>query len=126
MTVVSTADLLAILPELLVMTGGCLVLVLDPLTPQHRKEWLTYLSLATLGVAFVVGYWFMGSFRGAPRPAFSGLYVLDAFGTFWKLLLIGISALIILLAMALLTLYENDMQVFFALILISTSLLLGQ
>src|SRR2546422_183486 len=121
MTVVSTADLLATLPELLVMTGGCLVLVLDPLTPQHRKEWLTYLSLATLGVAFVVGYWFMGSFRGAPRPAFSGLYILDAYGTFWKLLLIGLSALIILLAKAHLKLEEIDLPEFYALILLSLS-----
>src|SRR3989449_6149444 len=119
MTVVSTADLLAILPELLVMTGGCLVLVLDPLTPQHRKEWLTYLSLATLGVAFVVGYWFMGSFTGAPRTAFSGLYILDAYGTFWKLLLIGVSGLIILLAKAHLKLEEIDLPEFYALILLS-------
>ncbi len=69
MTIVSTADLLAILPELLVMTGGCLLLVLDPSTPQHRKDWLTYLSLAILGAAFVVSYWYMGAFAVAPRPA---------------------------------------------------------
>jgi NADH-quinone oxidoreductase subunit N len=117
MTVVSTADLLAILPELLVITGGCLLLVLAPLTPQHRKEWLTYLSLATLGAAFVVSYWF----TGAPRPAFSGLYVLDAYGTFWKLLLIGISALIILLAKAHLKLEEIDLPEFYAFILLSLS-----
>jgi NADH-quinone oxidoreductase subunit N len=116
-TVVSTADLLAILPELLVVTGGCLLLVLDPLTPQHRKEWLTYLSLATLGAAFVVSY----SFTGAPRPAFSGLYVLDAYGTFWKLLLIGISALIILLAKTHLKLEEIDRPEFYAFILLSLS-----
>jgi len=121
MTVVSTADLLAILPELLVMTGGCLLLVLAPLTPPHRKEWLTYLSLATLGAAFVVSYWFMGAFTGAPRPAFSGLYVLDAYGTFWKLLLIGISALIILLAKAHLKLEEIDLPEFYAFILLSLS-----
>src|SRR3989475_10025328 len=121
MTVVSTADLLAILPELLVMTGGCLLLVLAPLTPPHRKEWLTYLSLATLGAAFVVSYWFMGAFAGVPRPAFSGLYVLDAYGTFWKLLLIGVSALIILLAKAHLKLEEIDLPEFYAFILLSLS-----
>src|SRR5438034_131138 len=121
MTVVSTADLLAILPELLVMTGGCLLLVLDPLTPQHRKDWLAFLGLATLGAAFVVGYWLKGSFTGTPRPAFSGLYVLDAYGTFWKLLLIGISALIILLAKAHLKLEEIDLPEFYALILLSLS-----
>ena len=56
----------------------------------------------------MVGYWFMGSFTGAPRPAFSGLYILDAYGTFWKLLLIGVSGLIILLAKAHLKLEEID------------------
>ena len=61
MTFVSTADLLAILPELLVMAGGCLVLVLDPLTARDRKDWLAYFSLAVLGAAFVVGYWFLGA-----------------------------------------------------------------
>src|SRR3989442_12845086 len=91
------------------MTGACLLLVLATLTPPHRKEWLTYLSLATLGAALVVSYWFMGAFTGAPRPAFSGLYVLDAYGTFWKLLLIGISALIILLAKSHLKLKETDL-----------------
>src|SRR5439155_277090 len=121
MTVVSTADLLAILPELLVMTGGCLLLVLAPLTPPHRKEWLTYLSLATLGAAFVVSYWFMGAFAGVPRPAFSGLYGLDAFGSFWKLLLIGVSALIILLAKAHLKLEAIALPEFYAFILLSLS-----
>jgi NADH-quinone oxidoreductase subunit N len=121
MTFVSTADLLAILPELLVMAGGCLVLVLDPLTPQDRKDWLAYFSLGTLGAAFVVSYWFMGAFTGLPRPAFSGLYVLDAYGTFWKLLLIVVSGLVILLAKAHLKLEEIDLPEFYAFILLSLS-----
>jgi NADH-quinone oxidoreductase subunit N len=120
-TFVSTADLLAILPELLVMAGGCLVLVLDPLTPQDRKDWLAYFSLGTLGAAFVVSYWFMGAFTGLPRPAFSGLYVLDAYGTFWKLLLIVVSGLVILLAKAHLKLEEIDLPEFYAFILLSLS-----
>ena len=121
MTFVSTADLLAILPELLVMAGGCLVLVLDPLTPHGRKEWLTYFSLAVLGAAFVVGYWFMGPLAGSPRPAFNGLYVVDAYGSFWKLLLIVVSGLVILLAKAHLKLEEIDLPEFYAFILLSLS-----
>ncbi len=121
MTVVSTADLLAILPELLVMAGGCLVLVLDPLTSKDRKDWLAYFSLAVLGAAFVVGYWFMGALTGSPRLAFSGLYVLDAYGTFWKLLLILVSGLVILLAKAHLKLEEIDLPEFYAFILLSLS-----
>ncbi len=121
MTFVSTADLLAILPELLVMAGGCLVLVLDPLTPHNRKDWLAYFSLATLAAAFVVGYWFLGALTGSPRPAFSGLYVVDAYGTFWKLLLIVVSGLVILLAKPHLKLEEIDLPEFYAFILLSLS-----
>ena len=121
MTFVSTADLLAILPELLVMTAGCLVLVLDPLTPKDRKDWLAYVSLAALAAAFVVGYVLMGPLTGFPRRAFSGLYVLDAYGIFWKLLLIIASALVILMAKAYLKLEEIDLPEFYAFILLSLS-----
>jgi len=121
MTFVSTADLLAILPELLVMTAGCLVLVLDPLTPKDRKDWLAYVSLAALAAAFVVSYVLMGPLTGFPRRAFSGLYVLDAYGIFWKLLLIVASALVILMAKAYLKLEEIDLPEFYAFILLSLS-----
>jgi len=121
MTFVSTADLLAILPELLVMTAGCLVLVLDPLTPKDRKDWLAYVSLAALATAFVVSYVLMGPLTGFPRRAFSGLYVLDAYGIFWKLLLIVASALVILMAKAYLKLEEIDLPEFYAFILLSLS-----
>jgi NADH-quinone oxidoreductase subunit N len=121
MTFVSTADLLAILPELLVMTAGCLVLVLDPLTPKNRKDWLAYLSLAALAAAFVVSYMLFGPLTGFPRRAFSGLYVLDAYGIFWKLLLIVASALVILMAKAYLKLEEIDLPEFYAFILLSLS-----
>ncbi len=117
MTVVSPGDLLAILPELLVMTAGCLVLILDPLTAADRKDRLAYLSLATLGAAFVTSYWFMG----LTHSAFSGLYILDAYGTFWKLLLILVAALVILLAKAHLKLEEIDLAEFYAFILLSLS-----
>ena len=118
MTVFSPSDLLAILPELLVMTAGCLVLLLDPLLSAARKEWLAYGSLGSLAAAFVVAYWFMGL---PPRSVFSGLYALDAYGTFWKLLLIFFSALTVLLAKANLPQEQIDLPEFYAFILISLS-----
>jgi len=118
MTFFSTADLLAILPELLVMTAGCLVLVLEPLTSEARKDWLIYFSLATLGVAFIAASRLMGA---PARPVFSGLYALDTYGTFWKLLLIFVSALIILLAKANLELEGINLPEFYAFILLSLS-----
>jgi NADH-quinone oxidoreductase subunit N len=116
MTVFSPSELLAILPELLVMTAGCLVLVLDPVLSASRKEWLAYLSLASLGAAFVAAYWFMGT---PTQSIFSGLYTLDAYATFWKLLLISVSALIVLLAKANLRQEQIDIPEFYAFILLS-------
>src|SRR5207245_9371174 len=48
-------------------------------------------------------------------------YVLDSYGTFWKLVLIGVSALIILLSKAHLKLEEIDLPEFYAFILLSLS-----
>jgi NADH-quinone oxidoreductase subunit N len=115
-TVFVASDLLAILPELVVMTAACLVLVLDPLTAESRKKWLFYFSLGSLGVAFVVAYWFVGL---PTRPVFGGLYVLDAYATFWKLLLIFVSVLVILLAEANLKFEQIHLTEFYAFILLS-------
>src|SRR6266487_4376886 len=97
MIIFSPSELVAILPELLVMTAACLVLVLDPVMSPTRKEWLAYLSLGSLGAALGIAYWFLWL---PARSVFSGLYALDAYGTFWKLLLISVSAAIVLLAKA--------------------------
>ncbi|TLY34977.1 MAG: NADH-quinone oxidoreductase subunit N [Nitrospirae bacterium] len=113
----SPGDLLAILPELIVMGVGCLLLVIDPLTAEDRKERLVYISLAALAVAFIAQYWLLG----LRRPVFSGLYVLDPYGTFWKLLLILVAGLVILLAKAHLKLEAIDLGEFNAFILLSLS-----
>jgi len=34
------ADLVTILPELIVVSVACLLFVLDPVTPSHRKDLL--------------------------------------------------------------------------------------
>jgi NADH-quinone oxidoreductase subunit N len=116
--VIPASDLLAILPELIIMTAGCVVLVLDPLLSEARKGWLVYFSLAALVAAFAAGSWDVGS---PPRSIFSGLYVLDGYGTFWKLLLMFFSGLIILLAHTNLTQEHINLPEFYALLLLSLS-----
>ena len=46
----SVADLLGVLPEMIVVTAACLVLVLDPITAPSRKDTLAWLSLAALAI----------------------------------------------------------------------------
>jgi NADH-quinone oxidoreductase subunit N len=92
----SPGDLFLILPELLIITAACLVLVLDPILDAPHKEGLAWLSLGTLAVCMGL----IASQMGHTASAFSGLVVIDAYGCFWKLLLCFVAGLTVLLSHA--------------------------
>ncbi len=94
MTSFSTGDLFFILPELLVITAACVVLVLDPVLRASDKDGLVWLSLGTLAICMGL----TASQMKVPATIFSGLVVIDAYGAFWKLLLYFITGLTILLS----------------------------
>jgi NADH-quinone oxidoreductase subunit N len=118
MIVVSPADLWAILPELCIMTAACIVLVLDPLLSETRKEWLMYFTLTALVAAFAAAFWQLG---WPPRAVFYELYALDGYGTFWKLMLIFFAGLIVLLAKSNLEEERFILPEFYAFVLLSLS-----
>jgi len=89
-------DLLAILPELIVIGAACLVLALDPITPLDKKDWLAWLALGALVVCIGV----TASQMGGVVLAFSDLVIIDPYACFWKLLLYGGSGLTILLSLS--------------------------
>ncbi len=89
-------DLLAILPELIVIGAACLVLALDPITPLDKKDWLAWLALGALVVCIGV----TASQMGGVVLAFSDLVIIDPYACFWKLLLYGSSGLTILLSLS--------------------------
>jgi len=89
-------DLLAILPELIVIGAACLVLALDPITPLNKKDWLAWLALGALVVCIGV----TASQMGGVVLAFSDLVIIDPYACFWKLLLYGGSGLTILLSLS--------------------------
>jgi len=89
-------DLLAILPELIVIGAACLVLALDPITPPDKKDWLAWLALGALVVCIGV----TASQMGGVVLAFSDLVIIDPYACFWKLLLYGASGLTILLSLS--------------------------
>jgi len=89
-------DLLAILPELIVIGAACLVLALDPITPPDKKDWLAWLALGALVVCIGV----TASQMGGVVLAFNDLVIIDPYACFWKLLLYGASGLTILLSLS--------------------------
>jgi NADH-quinone oxidoreductase subunit N len=90
------SDILAVLPELIVVAAACLVLGLDPITPGPRKAWLAWLSVASLLLCFG-----LTSLQLDERVmAFSDLVIIDPYACFWKLLLYAVTVLTILLSLA--------------------------
>jgi NADH-quinone oxidoreductase subunit N len=90
----SPGELFLILPELLVTAAACVVFALDPVLHSSKKDGLAWLSLGTLAVCMGLS----ASQMHHPATAFSGLVVIDAYGSFWKLLLYFVTGLTILLS----------------------------
>jgi NADH-quinone oxidoreductase subunit N len=89
-------DILAILPELVVITAACLVLVLDPILPAARKELLGWLTLGSLAICLGL----TASQMTNRLSAFSDLIIIDPYAGFWKLLLYLVTGLTVLLSLA--------------------------
>lgn len=109
------ADLVTILPELIVVVAACLVLALEPVIPPHGKDWLAWMSMAALTACFIVTASGMGDRVGA----FGDLVVVDAYASFWKLLLYVVSGLTILLSIGYLKEERIDLAEFYGFLLLS-------
>jgi NADH-quinone oxidoreductase subunit N len=109
------ADLVVILPELLVVGMACLLLVLDPITPASKKDFLAWMSLGIVVVCSVVT---MGGF-GERVMAFSDLVVVDSYAVFWKMLLYLVSGLTILLSMGYLKEEKIQLAEYYAFVLLA-------
>ena len=89
---VTTADFLRILPELILATFGSLIVLAEPFLPRKSKDLLGHIALigvllALLSTALVVQ---------RPGTAFNDLIVVDAFGVFFRILVLVITALTLL------------------------------
>ena len=114
---VPLSDLYAILPELIIVLYACIVLAFDPFIPKARKGDLAFTSLLALGLAFFASYRFMNM----EIQAFSNMFVLDPFSTFFKFLFYIITALTILLSINYLKIEEVHLGEYYAFLLLATS-----
>lgn len=109
------ADVVVILPELLVTFSACLLLILDPVMPSSKKHLLAWMSIGTLIICFFVTAGSMGE----RVFAFSNLVVVDDYASFWKLLLYLVSGLTILLSLTYLKEERIDLAEYYGFVLLA-------
>lgn len=87
-------NLRIIAPALIVAVTALVILVAELFTPDSRKRWLGYLSIAGLGVAAATAY----ALLGTHATAFRGMVIADSFGSFLTLVILLGGALSVLLS----------------------------
>jgi NADH-quinone oxidoreductase subunit N len=112
----SVTDIGAVLPEIIVAVYACAILVIEPFLPKERQEVLAYFGFAALGLAF----WATLRILWADLPVMNGMFILDPFANFFKLLLYVASAMTILLSMEYLKREGIDRGEYYAFILLAT------
>ncbi len=75
-------SILASLPEIVVVTGACVLLILGQFVPKGQAYFLVCASIAIVLIA-VLGTLMLAN---EVRPAYAGMFIVDRFATFFKLL----------------------------------------
>ena len=73
-------SVLASLPEIVVVTGACILLILGQLVRKGQEYFLVWASVAIVLIAAVATL----MLAGEVRPAYSGMFVADRFAVFFK------------------------------------------
>ena len=116
MNIVQPADILRILPEIILTGFAVLVMLLEPFLPAGRKRALGWLSL--LGIAAGAGAAIATSL--SPGLAFGGNIAADGFGLFFTFLFLLVAALTLLGSMDYLERDHLNCGEFCALLLLGT------
>ncbi len=108
-------NLALLTPEISLVGFAVLVILLDLFT--ERKSWLAAVSIIGLitSAVFAVGLW-----GGAPQALFNNMLAVDDYAVFFKLLFLGIAALVILSSADYIQNFRSFQGEYYALILLST------
>lgn len=109
-------NLKLLMPEIVLTFFGCLIFIVDPFISKENKSSLGWLGLAGLLVAFFycLGLW------GKNEIIFSGMYAVDNFAIFFKILLLVLTALTILISLKYLVVEDINMGEYYGLIILTT------
>jgi NADH-quinone oxidoreductase subunit N len=92
---ISADSLWAIAPESLMVVLASALLIIDLFLKKEQKHLLGYIALAGLALIAIVN---VAVYHGAPISAFSGMFVLDGFALFFKIITYIVTAFAILLS----------------------------
>lgn len=109
-------DVRGYLPELILLFWACAVLLLDIALRRQQKLAITAFSLVGVLLALVSCI----PLAGTTLTTFSGMYALDCFSLFFKVLFLLVAALTILISPRYLTIEDIPAGEYYALILFST------
>jgi NADH-quinone oxidoreductase subunit N len=113
----AAAEYLRFLPEIILSTFATLVMMLEPVTGRRHKSSLAYFSLigffAALAAAIVAA--------ASPGAAFSGLIVVDGFGSLFRVVVIGVGILTVLASNSFLERQGANSGEYYALLLFSVA-----
>jgi len=103
------------IPELILVAFAIVVILLDLVI--RRKEWLAGISIAGLVVSagFTIAMW-----GGGAQSIFNNMLAVDNFALFFKLLFLGIAALVILASVDYVSKFARFQGEYHALVLLST------
>lgn len=73
---------LASLPEIVVVTGACILLILGELVRKGREDLFLWASVAVVAVAALITL----MPAGEVRPAYAGMFIADRFSVYFKLI----------------------------------------
>src|SRR5262245_14342891 len=90
----SSSDLLLLLPEIILTTWLCVVLIVDFSFPRLPKEQLAYLSVAGLIGTLGCLAWF--DFSGISGTLFADMFVVDRMALFFKMFVVAATILVVL------------------------------
>lgn len=113
---VMPSDVAAVLPELMMAIGACAILLVDLVLPKSARVWLAYLSLLIIGTAGAATI----GLAAEHHEAFGGLFILDPFSSYFKLLLYLATALTILLSIRYLEIERIHLGEYYAFLLFAT------
>jgi NADH-quinone oxidoreductase subunit N len=113
----SAADYLRFLPEIIMIVAGTLIMFIEPMLGERRKEGLSFLTVIAFLAALVAAV----MANNDPGTAFSRMLIVDGFATFFRVLVIGVGILTVLCSAQYLRIEHAASAEYYALLLFSVA-----